>query len=85
MSCLQENEQFLMDSPNNINEERRSLYCISVPGLNSWAKETMLTKPTVASVPEQIMKPSLSESCKRSQEDEDSQSNQVSTFLELNA
>lgn len=34
----EEHEEFLIDSKNNVNEERRGLYCISIPGLNGWAK-----------------------------------------------
>uniref|UniRef100_A0A8D8YNC6 Mini-chromosome maintenance complex-binding protein n=1 Tax=Cacopsylla melanoneura TaxID=428564 RepID=A0A8D8YNC6_9HEMI len=64
LHCL-ENEEFLMDSRNNVNDERRSLYCISIPGLNSWAKPA-LVKPNTSAKPTS----SQSESSKRSVEDE---------------
>ncbi|KAL1460844.1 hypothetical protein WDU94_012786 [Cyamophila willieti] len=64
LHCL-ENEEFLMDSRNNVNEERRSLYCISIPGLNSWAKPAQAKPSTsVRSTSSQ------SESSKRSMEEE---------------
>ncbi|KAI5707260.1 hypothetical protein M8J76_008847 [Diaphorina citri] len=65
----QDSEEFLMDSKNNVNEERRSLYCISIPGLNNWAKPA--PKPTKLAQAES--KPVI-ESHKRSQEDEDNPS-----------
>ncbi|XP_008485949.1 mini-chromosome maintenance complex-binding protein-like, partial [Diaphorina citri] len=64
-----DSEEFLMDSKNNVNEERRSLYCISIPGLNNWAKPA--PKPTKLAQSES--KPVI-ESHKRSQEDEDNPS-----------
>lgn len=55
-----------MDSKNNVNEERRSLYCISIPGLNSWAKPT----PVKPSKLLHCNQSGPAESNKRPQEDE---------------
>uniref|UniRef100_A0A1B6E8K5 Mini-chromosome maintenance complex-binding protein n=1 Tax=Clastoptera arizonana TaxID=38151 RepID=A0A1B6E8K5_9HEMI len=33
-----EEEEFLFESEDNINKERRSVYCVSIPALNDWAK-----------------------------------------------
>lgn len=38
VELFQENEKVLFDSEASVNQERRPVYCISVPAVNQWAQ-----------------------------------------------